>query len=117
VSQLAGPPQSVPVAQATFNPQWLQSKAAPAMVVEWDPLCLAHPAAQAAQCDTVLCRPFLLVTPCGVCVMMCDFDVCMCVRVVMCVCACVFVCVCVCIGVCLCVRACVRSCAYIARIL
>ena len=57
MSQLAGPPQSVPAAQATFNPQWLLSQAAPAMVVEWDPLCLANPRTQAGQCDQVISHP------------------------------------------------------------
>ena len=42
ISRLSGPPQGVPVAQATFNPQILNITKAHAFVLEWDPLCRAQ---------------------------------------------------------------------------
>jgi hypothetical protein len=43
VSQPLGPPQEVPVAQATFNPQVLSPTIGRARVVSFDPLCFADP--------------------------------------------------------------------------
>ena len=43
VSQPLGPPQEVPVAQATFNPQLLSPTMGRARVVSFDPLCVAGP--------------------------------------------------------------------------
>jgi len=41
ISRMSGPPQNVPVAQATFNPQILNATKAHAFVLDWDPLCRA----------------------------------------------------------------------------